>query len=72
MQVVIVGIGKVGSTVAGYLAAEGHEVTIVDKNPAVVERIDDGARLVVRTQDGLLVTLGSGEARLAARGEGAV
>ena len=39
MQVVIVGIGKVGSTVAGYLAAEGHEVTIVDKNPAVVERM---------------------------------
>ena len=69
---------------AGFLAqyrtvnlfSPGCGVTVLpprgDPYPAVVERIDDGARLVVRTQDGLLVTLGSGEARLAARGEGAV
>lgn len=39
MNIVIVGIGKVGSTVAEYLAAEGHDVVIVDKNPEVVERM---------------------------------
>lgn len=33
MNIVIVGIGKVGSTVAEYLSGEGHDVIIVDKNP---------------------------------------
>ena len=39
MNIVIVGIGKVGSTVAQYLSSEGHEVVIVDKNPDVVDRM---------------------------------
>ena len=39
MRIVVVGIGKVGSTVAEYLAKEGHAVTIVDTNPHVVERM---------------------------------
>ena len=39
MYIVIIGIGKVGSTVAEYLSRENHEVTIVDKNPDVVERM---------------------------------
>ena len=39
MNIVIIGIGKVGSTVAAYLSRENHEVTIVDKNPDVVERM---------------------------------
>ena len=39
MRIVVVGIGKVGSAVAEYLAREGHEVVIVDSNPEVVERM---------------------------------
>ena len=39
MRVVVVGVGKVGSTVSEYLAKEGHAVTIVDQDSAVVERV---------------------------------
>lgn len=39
MRIVVIGIGKVGSTVAEYLAREGHEVIIVDQDPDVVERM---------------------------------
>ena len=38
MNIVIVGIGKVGSTVTEYLSQEGHDVVVVDKNPEVIER----------------------------------
>ena len=37
MNIVIVGIGKVGSTVTEYLAQDGHDVVVVDKSPQVVE-----------------------------------
>ena len=39
MNIVIVGIGKVGSTVAEYLSREGHEVVVVDRNPDVVDHM---------------------------------
>lgn len=39
MRIVVIGIGKVGSTVAEYLARENHEVIIVDQDPEVVEWI---------------------------------
>ena len=39
MKIVIVGIGKVGSTVAQYLSCEGYEVVVVDKNPEIIERM---------------------------------
>ena len=63
MRIVVVGIGKVGSTVAEYLAKEGHEVTVVDHNPEVVERMTsrydvlgvcgNGASLEVQKQAGI-------------------
>ena len=37
MNIVIVGIGKVGSTVTEYLAQDGHDIVVVDKSPQVVE-----------------------------------
>lgn len=44
MKIIIVGCGKVGSTLAGRLSSEGHEVTIIDKDASVLhtvaERID--------------------------------
>ena len=46
MRIIVVGIGKVGSTVAQDLAREGHEVVIVDKNRQVVEELGDRCDLL--------------------------
>lgn len=44
MKIIIAGDGKVGSTVARQLAAEGYDLTLIDKNPKVLgdsaERFD--------------------------------
>lgn len=39
MKVVILGCGRVGSTIATTMAAEGHEVTIIDQNPDSFRRL---------------------------------
>jgi trk system potassium uptake protein TrkA len=39
MKYVIVGCGRVGSTLAKLLTAESHEVTVVDENPAAFRRL---------------------------------
>jgi len=39
MHVIIVGCGRVGSELAKLLAGEGHNVVIVDRNPASFERL---------------------------------
>jgi trk system potassium uptake protein len=39
MHVVVVGCGRVGSTVARHLVAEGHEVVVIDKRPESFERL---------------------------------
>jgi trk system potassium uptake protein TrkA len=39
MKYVIVGCGRVGSTLAKLLVAEGHEVSVVDENPASFKRL---------------------------------
>ena len=47
MNVVIVGCGRVGATLAGDLDAKGHEVTIVDISTRAFERLPatfDGQR----------------------------
>jgi trk system potassium uptake protein TrkA len=38
MQILIVGSGKVGYTVTGRLASEGHDVTIIDKRSGVLSK----------------------------------
>jgi trk system potassium uptake protein TrkA len=38
MYVIIVGCGRVGSALAMLLSQEGHEVTVIDINPAQFER----------------------------------
>ena len=42
MEISVVGAGYVGTTAAVCLAAAGHEVTVVDVDPAVVERLRAG------------------------------
>lgn len=39
MKIVIVGCGKIGTTIIDSLAAEGHDVVAVDNNPAVISDI---------------------------------
>ncbi len=39
MYVIVVGCGRVGSELANLLASEGHNVVIIDKNPASFERL---------------------------------
>lgn len=41
MKVVICGAGQVGSNIARYLAREDNDVTVIDIDPSLVERITD-------------------------------
>lgn len=39
MHVIIVGCGRVGSELAKLLSAEGHNVVVIDRNPAAFDRL---------------------------------
>ena len=41
MRILLVGAGKVGFTVAGHLIAEGHDLVIIDRDEAVLQRCED-------------------------------
>ena len=41
MKILIIGDGKVGSTIVNHLSKEGHEITVLDNNPQVIENIVD-------------------------------
>ncbi len=41
MKIIIIGEGKVGSTLVNHLSVEGHDITVIDNNPGVVEKIVD-------------------------------
>ena len=41
MQIIVVGCGKMGQSIAVQLVAEGHRVTIVDQSEAVIEQISN-------------------------------
>ena len=36
MKIIIAGVGKVGSSLAGQLSDEGHELILIDKNEKVI------------------------------------
>ena len=42
MKVVILGCGRVGSTIATTMSREGHEVTVIDQNPDSFRRLSHG------------------------------
>ena len=44
MRVIIMGCGRVGSELSNELAAEGHDVTVIDKNPEAFFRYPPGDR----------------------------
>ncbi len=39
MKIVVAGDGKVGDTLIGYIAAEGHDVTVIDTNPMAIDNV---------------------------------
>ncbi|MEX0861051.1 MAG: NAD-binding protein, partial [Cucumibacter sp.] len=41
MRVIICGAGQVGYGIAERLSLEGNEVTVIDSNPELVQRIRD-------------------------------
>lgn len=41
MKIIIVGCGKVGTTIAEQLYHEGHDITIIDQNAATIQTITD-------------------------------
>ena len=44
MRFIIIGCGRMGSGLAGALDSHGHEVTLIDKDHAVLERLDQSSR----------------------------
>ena len=41
MNIIIVGDGKVGYTLAQYLSKDGHDITIIDKNAEALSRASE-------------------------------
>ena len=46
MQIMIVGCGKMGSTLAVQLVKEGHRVTVIDRNESVIEQISNAQDVI--------------------------
>ena len=41
MEIVIVGGGQVGTTLAAKLSSQGHDVTVIERNPQLVAELAD-------------------------------
>ena len=41
MKIVIIGMGKVGFALASSLSSEGHDITVIDNNPKVIEKVEN-------------------------------
>ncbi|MGN0497947.1 MAG: Trk system potassium transporter TrkA [Acutalibacteraceae bacterium] len=46
MKIIIVGCGKIGSTIARELNDEGHQIVVIDKNPHAVENLTNSIDLM--------------------------
>ena len=63
LKIIIVGCGKVGSTLIEQLASEGHDITVIDKNHEIIQEmtnlydvmgiVGNGASYSVQTEAGI-------------------
>ena len=51
MRIVICGAGRVGSTIAEYLAQSGNDVVIIDKNQEKLDALTDAIDCLLYTSD---------------------
>ncbi len=56
MNIIIVGCGKVGSTIAKQLCNEGYDVTVIDNNPNKLRAVSDGMDAMAMIGDGTSYT----------------
>lgn len=52
VKIIIVGCGKIGSTIARELNDEGHQIVVIDSNPAAVESLTNSIDLMGITGNG--------------------
>ena len=52
MKIIIVGCGKVGTTIAEELYHEGHDITVIDQNAATVQTITENIDIIEHTENG--------------------
>ncbi len=57
MQIIIVGCGKMGSALAVQLAAEGHRVSVIDQNEAVIEQISNTQDVIAYAGNGAVYSV---------------
>ena len=53
MRIIIVGCGKVGTTIARHLSQEGNDITIIDRNPEVFDKVLETLDVMVVKGNGL-------------------
>lgn len=53
MKIIIVGCGKVGSSLAEQLNQEGHDITLIDKNQQILERVSTNYDVMGIVGDGV-------------------
>ena len=68
MKIIIAGAGKVGSSVAGILAGEGHDITVIDKRADIISNISNNLDVICvqgsATSSATLIEAGAKEADL--------
>jgi trk system potassium uptake protein TrkA len=52
MQVIVCGAGQVGLNIAQHLSAEGNEVTVIDRSPDLIAKINESPTMDVRAMVG--------------------
>lgn len=46
MKIIIAGAGKIGCSVASILSDEGHDITVIDNNPAVINNLSNNLDVI--------------------------
>ena len=68
MKIIIAGAGKVGASVAGLLAAEGHDITVIDRDPDTISNISNNLDVICvqgsATSSQTLIEAGAKDAEL--------